>query len=93
MQILRISSRPLGVTLIHSWSTGTIFTLPATPDLFELTQFDNDQVTLGFTSAYVRPMEDGGRLRAGYELNQQRPDQEVTLSRGPSEGEVQNLPG
>lgn len=69
------------------------FTVPATPDLFELSQFDNDQVTLGFTSAYVRPMEDGGRLRAGYELNQQRPDQEVTLSRGPSAGGLALVPG
>jgi outer membrane receptor protein involved in Fe transport len=69
------------------------FTIPVTPDVFELTQFNNDQITLGFTSAYVRPMEDGGRLRAGYELNQQRPDQEVTLSRGPSESGLVVVPG
>lgn len=69
------------------------FLTPTAPDLFERTDQMLDQVTLGFTSAYVRPMEDGGRLRAGYELNQQRPDQDVTLSRGPSEGGLVVVPG
>ncbi|QBX36613.1 TonB-dependent receptor [Brevundimonas sp. S30B] len=69
------------------------FLTPTAPDLFERTDQALDQVTLGFTSAYVRPMEDGGRLRAGYELNQQRPDQDVTLSRGPSEGGLVVVPG
>ena len=69
------------------------FLTPSAPDLFERTDQALDQVTLGFTSAYVRPTEDGGRLRAGYELNQQRPDQDVTLSRGPSEGGLTVVPG
>ncbi len=69
------------------------FTVPAGPDLFEVSTFEQDQVTLGFTSAYVRPTADGGRLRAGYELNQQRPGQDVTLARGPSEAGLVAVPG
>lgn len=73
--------------------TRSRFLTPAAPDLFERTDQEMGQVTLGFTSAYVRPTTDGGRLRAGYELNQQRPDQQVTLSRGPSEGGLVVVPG
>lgn len=61
-----------------------VFSVPALPTFYEWTEQDQKQVTLGFTSAYVRPTKDGGKLRLGYELNQQRPDQEVTLLRGSS---------
>lgn len=66
---------------------------PVAPDLFERTEQSTDQVTIGFTSAYVRPMTDGGRLRLGYEFNQQRPDQEVIFSRGPTEAGLAVIPG
>lgn len=69
------------------------FTTPVSPDLFERNLFDQDQVTLGFTSAYVRPFNNGGRLRAGYEFNEQRPEQDVRLLRGPSEGGLVIVPG
>ena len=77
-------------------STGTAlnqFITPVAPDLFERTEQTTDQVTLGFTSAYVRPMSDGGRLRLGYEFNQQRPDQEVIFSRGPTAAGLAVIPG
>lgn len=61
-----------------------VFSVPALPTYYEWTKQDQKQVTLGFTSAYVRPTKDGGKLRLGYEFNQQRPDQEVTLLRGSS---------
>ncbi|MFC0634943.1 TonB-dependent receptor domain-containing protein [Brevundimonas balnearis] len=61
------------------------FTTPAAPDLYERQTQETDQATIGFTSAYTRPFETGGRLRAGYELNIQQPDQTFLLERGPSE--------
>jgi len=69
------------------------FLVPTSPDLFERTEQEMGQTTLGFTSAYVRPTSDGGRLRAGYELNDQRPDQDVTFLRGPSEAGLAVVPG
>lgn len=69
------------------------YILPSSPPLYERTQNQNDQVTLAFTSAYVRPTADGGKVRLGYEINDQRPDQETTLSRGPSEGGLAVVPG
>ncbi len=69
------------------------FLTPAAPDLFERTSQSIEQETLGFTSAYVRPTEDGGRLRAGYELNQQRPTQDVLFERGPSVSGLAPVPG
>jgi outer membrane receptor protein involved in Fe transport len=71
----------------------TTFLVPQGPALFERTTQELDQVTLGFTSAWVRPTADDGRIRLGYELTDQRPDQDVTLSRGPSEGTLALVPG
>lgn len=76
-----------------SGDTSRRFTVPVTPDVFERSERDSDQVTFGFTSAYVRPTSDGGRLRAGYELNEQRPDEAVTFLRGPSEAGLTIVPG
>jgi len=63
----------------------TDFLLPAAPDLYEWTETKGNQTTLGFTSAYVRPTADGGRIRAGYELTDMRPEQDTVFLRGPSE--------
>lgn len=71
----------------------TQFLTPAGPDLFERTRQETDQVTLGLTSAYVRPTADGGRVRLGYELTDQRPDQETELRRGATAGGVTIVPG
>ncbi|MEH6665257.1 MAG: outer membrane beta-barrel family protein [Brevundimonas sp.] len=69
------------------------FITPAGPDLYERTRQDSDQASLGFTSAYVRPFEEAGQLRLGYELNQQRPEQDVEFARGPSEAGLAVIPG
>jgi outer membrane receptor protein involved in Fe transport len=71
----------------------TRFLTPAGPDLFEQTLQDSDQTTLGLTSAYVRPTTDGGRVRLGYELNDQRPEQDVELRRGATAGGLTIVPG
>ncbi|WP_396595059.1 TonB-dependent receptor domain-containing protein [Brevundimonas sp. R86498] len=71
----------------------TDFLVPAGTGLAERSTQDTDQVTLGFTSAYVRPTADGGKLRLGYELTDVRPDQDVTYSRGLSEGTLAIVPG
>ncbi|MBX9615541.1 MAG: TonB-dependent receptor [Caulobacteraceae bacterium] len=73
-------------------TTSTFLTPPAAPFL-ERTGQDLDQVNLGFTSAYVRPTADGGRVRLGYEFTDQRPDQEVTFSRGASLATLAVVPG
>ncbi|WP_244999569.1 TonB-dependent receptor domain-containing protein [Brevundimonas nasdae] len=76
-----------------SGPASTLFLTPAAATLYERTATDVNQVTLGFTSAYVRPLSDGGKLRLGYELNDQRPDQEVVFSRGPIENNLPVVPG
>lgn len=73
--------------------TRTQFLTPAAADLFEQSLQDSTQDTLGLTSAYVRPTADGGRVRLGYELNDQRPDQEVQLRRGATAGGLAIVPG
>lgn len=42
--------------------------IPALPLSYETIENRNRQNQIGFTSAYVRPTADGGRFRAGYEL-------------------------
>ncbi|GLK49089.1 TonB-dependent receptor [Brevundimonas intermedia] len=71
----------------------SIFLTPAGADLYERTRNLVDQVTWGFTSAYTRPMSDGGKLRLGYELNIQQPEQEAEFLRGPSEAALAPAPG
>lgn len=61
------------------------FETPADTDLFERSDQRIELTTLGFTSAYVRPLANGGRLRAGYELTDQRPEQRFAFRRGPVE--------
>ncbi|MFT4954111.1 MAG: outer membrane receptor protein involved in Fe transport [Brevundimonas sp.] len=69
------------------------FAAPAAPDLYERTAQDSEQASVGLTSAYVRPFEEAGQLRLGYELNQQRPEQDVEFARGPSEAGLTVIPG
>ncbi|AQR63262.1 TonB-dependent receptor [Brevundimonas sp. LM2] len=71
----------------------TALLVPAGIGPAERTAQDLDQITLGFTSAYVRPTADGGKLRLGYELTELRPDQEIIFSRGLSEGTLVVVPG
>lgn len=63
----------------------TRYAQPVTPDAFERMQSDVDTDTIGFTSAYTRPMAEGEKLRLGYELTHTTPDQQTLFSRGPSE--------
>ncbi|GAW42158.1 Vitamin B12 transporter BtuB [Brevundimonas sp. SH203] len=42
--------------------------IPAAADFIEATANENHQDQWGVTSAYVRPLSDGGKLRLGYEL-------------------------
>lgn len=63
----------------------TRFVTPAAPAFLERVEGTLEQDTTGFTSAYVRPTSDGGRLRLGYELTDQRPDQGTVFRRGANE--------
>ncbi|WP_428151054.1 TonB-dependent receptor domain-containing protein [Brevundimonas sp.] len=67
-------------------------TVPAAATFFEQQQWLNAQETIGVTSAYTRPMDDGSKLRLGYELNIQRPDQDTIVRRGPSAAGVVLVP-
>ncbi len=58
------------------------FLNPVLPDLFERSVQSVDQVTAAFTNAYVQPFAEGSRLRAGYDLNIQSPEQDFDLRRG-----------
>lgn len=69
-----------------------IFSLPTEPAFYEAQRGLNAQQTIGFTSAYTRPMGEGAKLRAGYELNLTRPDQENEVRRGPSENALVLVP-
>lgn len=73
--------------------SATRFITPATPGFLERGESSLDQDTLGFTSAYVRPTSEGGRLRLGYELTDQRPDQDTVFLRGASENALVVQPG
>lgn len=68
------------------------FLTPAAASFYERSKADVNQINLGFTSAYVRPLSDGGKLRLGYEMNDQRPDQDASFSRGPTENNQTVLP-
>ena len=58
--------------------------IPALPLSYETTENRNRQNQIGFTSAYVRPMADGGRLRAGYELQAVNLELDNLFARGPN---------
>lgn len=61
-------------------------TIPATPTFFEDVELRNRQNQIGYTSAYVRPFADGGRLRAGYELQAVSLELDNAVARGPTPG-------
>ena len=69
-----------------------VFSIPTTPTVYEDQKQVNAQETIGFTSAYTRPMSDGSKLRAGYELSLSRPDQDNVLRRGASEAALAPVP-
>ncbi|MBU1540743.1 MAG: TonB-dependent receptor [Alphaproteobacteria bacterium] len=58
--------------------------IPAAPLTYETIENRNRQNQLGVTSAYVRPMADGGRLRAGYELQASNLELDNFVARGPA---------
>ena len=63
-----------------------IYALPAAPSVFEEMDNRNRLNMWGFTSAYVRPMPNDGRLRAGYELEIRDARFDNAMSRGPAPG-------
>ncbi|HST92363.1 MAG TPA: TonB-dependent receptor [Brevundimonas sp.] len=65
--------------------TDTVFTTPAGAPQYQDTLGESDFTVLGLTSAYVRPMGEA-KLRAGYELEIRRPEQNNRYRSGPSEG-------
>ncbi|MFN3930528.1 MAG: TonB-dependent receptor domain-containing protein [Brevundimonas sp.] len=58
--------------------------IPAAAPFYEDIENENRQDMLGITSAYVRPMSDGGKLRAGYELQALNLELDSSLARGPT---------
>lgn len=60
--------------------------IPASPLSYETIENRNRQEQLGITSAYVRPLSDGGRLRLGYELQASNLELDNFVARGPNPG-------
>ncbi|WAC59756.1 TonB-dependent receptor domain-containing protein [Brevundimonas sp. SL130] len=58
--------------------------IPVVSPFLEVLDTGNRQDQLGFTSAYVRPLSSGGKLRLGYELQATMLEQDNAVSRGPS---------
>ena len=58
--------------------------VPPTPTVYEAIENQNDQDMLGVTSAYVRPLSDGGKLRLGYELQALNLELDNSVARGPT---------
>lgn len=58
--------------------------IPVAPALYETVELINNVDQLGLTSAYTRPMSDGGKLRAGYDLRLVALELDNRVSRGGS---------
>lgn len=58
--------------------------IPASPTFHEDVENKNRQNMLGVTNAYVRPFSDGGRVRAGYELQALNLELDNSVARGPT---------
>jgi outer membrane receptor protein involved in Fe transport len=58
--------------------------IPPSPISYEELENQNRQNQLGVTSAYVRPLSDGGRLRLGYELQAFGLELDNAFARGPT---------
>ncbi|KQY96492.1 TonB-dependent receptor domain-containing protein [Brevundimonas sp. Root1423] len=67
-----------------SLTTEYDFTLPASAPVYEQQDNRNRLNLVGFTSAYVRPMPNDGKLRAGYELETRDAAFDNAASRGPA---------
>jgi outer membrane receptor protein involved in Fe transport len=62
--------------------------VPPAPTSYEDLNNQNRQNQLGVTSAYVRPLSDGGRLRLGYELQAFDLELDNSFARGPTPGNL-----
>lgn len=60
------------------------FTLPPAPSVFEVVNNGQNNVQIGFTSAYVRPMANGAKLRLGYEADSADFEFDNRVARGAS---------
>lgn len=69
-----------------------VFRIPTEPTVYEAQHGLTAQETIGFTSAYTRPIGEGAKLRAGYELSLTRPDQDNEVRRGPAENALALVP-
>ena len=69
---------------VFGFDTEVDMRIPASPLSYETIENRNRQNQLGLTSAYVRPMADGGRLRAGYELQAVNLELDNFVARGPN---------
>ncbi|MNX57149.1 catecholate siderophore receptor CirA [compost metagenome] len=58
--------------------------IPVIPPVYETIELVNNVDQLGLTSAYVRPLKDGGKLRAGYDLRLVSLELDNRVSRGAS---------
>ncbi|CAN1542647.1 CirA Outer membrane receptor proteins, mostly Fe transport [Caulobacteraceae bacterium] len=56
--------------------------IPVAAPFHELLSIQNSQDQIGFTSAYVRPLANGGRLRLGYERQALTLEQDNSFARG-----------
>ncbi|SPU55596.1 Outer membrane cobalamin receptor protein [Brevundimonas vesicularis] len=59
--------------------------IPVAANFIEATANENHQDQWGVTSAYVRPLSDGGKLRLGYELQATLLELDNRVARGPTQ--------
>ncbi|WP_312821401.1 TonB-dependent receptor domain-containing protein [Brevundimonas sp.] len=71
----------------------TTYTTPVAPVVFERFNTETKSTMIGFTSAYVLPMGEDERLRAGYELTRVEPENDVRFLRGPSANSLAPVAG
>jgi outer membrane receptor protein involved in Fe transport len=86
------------VRIDHGDNTLDLFTLaqpgvPVGANSYERVVNDGGFTIAAFTSAYVRPLGDGGKLRLGYELENRRPNQDNTVLRGATEASLAPVAG
>lgn len=62
--------------------------IPLAPPVYETVELINSVDQLGLTSAYVRPLDDGGKLRAGYDLRLVSLELDNRVGRGGSPGTI-----
>lgn len=70
------------------FDTAVDLRIPAPALSYETVENQNRQDQLGVTSAYVRPLSDGGRLRLGYELQASNLKLDNFVARGPTSGSM-----